>query len=199
MQYQRVDCCASSICASITSMCDVFQMDDAIVPSQRALLFGKVTAILQAIFLGVPTIITTALSFCMCGPFCIDWKLTGAELWRSAVRVAQQHLTMWGGAWLFVVVMLPLYIIAGSIFVTWFVLRCIVWVCREGTKRSWRYIHRCDARFLKIYLIIQFKTFYIIYLESGSQNSNEVLVLRHSLLRMQRALPLTRPILCPRR
>jgi hypothetical protein len=125
------------------------QMDEAIAPSRATLLRGKITAILQAVFLGLPTVITTAFTCCMCGVCCVNWTLKGDEFRSGVVRVAQQHLTVWGGIWLFVVVMLPTYAVVGSILLGVFVIQAILWLLSQlsqGLKHTYLWLQRYVCR-----------------------------------------------------
>lgn len=56
------------------------------------------------------------LTFCLCGICCVQRGKDRAETWRNSKNTCGQHMTVWGGIWLFILVISPAAIVAGVLY-----------------------------------------------------------------------------------
>lgn len=61
--------------------------------------------------------ISSLLTFCLCGMCCIKWGKDRKETLKNATNTCGQHMTVWGGIWMFLLVLTPAAILFGTCYV----------------------------------------------------------------------------------
>ena len=116
-------------------------MSEEITPSKVTLKLGRLMALGQAITVGPCTLVSALMTCLLCGPCCIRRTGVWENVKQDMKAIFSRHMTIWGGIWLFVIVLLPAGLIFGSIFLA---ITCIIATIKGilfGVKRCVFIVH----------------------------------------------------------
>jgi hypothetical protein len=91
-------------------------MVEDIVPTRRAIIFARLTALLQTLVIGPISVISTIVSLLTCC-LCIPCVISNRSEFNF-VQFFQNCVVGWGFFWLFLLFFFPLAVIGGVLFLT---------------------------------------------------------------------------------